>query len=200
MTVLGDLAQATSPESQSNWADVLRHLGHGTDGEIRELAIGYRVPLGLLKFANQLLPVAAPGVLAATSVRETNDPPKFNRVASGQMVPELVAEIRALDDLWTSVGVICPETMVSEMRDRLVKENLRIAYWAEGLLDESITLLTAASAKGLEFDAVIVVEPGIIYRESNGPRRLYVALTRAVQHLSMLYAEDLPDPLRGEGG
>ncbi|MPZ69400.1 MAG: AAA family ATPase [Actinobacteria bacterium] len=200
MTVLGDLAQATSPSSQSNWSDVLRHLGHGPDGEIKELSIGYRVPLGLLRFANQLLPVAAPGVLAATSVRETNDPPKFKRVTADEMVTELVAEIRALEELWTSVGVICPEAVVSGMRDLLVKEDLRIAYWAEGLLDESITLLTAAAAKGLEFDAVIVVEPGVIYRESNGPRRLYVALTRAVQHLSMLYTEDLPDPLRHSGG
>jgi DNA helicase IV len=90
--------------------------------------------------------------------------------------------------------------MVSEMRDLLRKEGLRIAYWAEGLLDESITLLTAAATKGLEFDAVVVVEPRAIYRESNGPRRLYVALTRAVQHLSMLYTEDMPDPLRGKGG
>ena len=51
-------------------------------------------------------------------------------------------------------------------------------------------------AKGLEFDQVIVVEPGrIAAAEARGLHRLYVALTRAVSRLTVLHAEPLPAPL-----
>ena len=59
------------------------------------------------------------------------------------------------------------------------------------------TLLPPTSAKGLEFDAVVVVEPArIVAEESSGVRVLYVALTRAVQHLGILHTEPLPELLR----
>ena len=60
-----------------------------------------------------------------------------------------------------------------------------------------MTLLTAVLAKGLEFDAVVVVEPAAIYALPAGPSILYVALSRAVQHLSVVHGEPLPEPLLG---
>ena len=51
-------------------------------------------------------------------------------------------------------------------------------------------------AKGLEYDHVIVVEPArIAGAEARGLQRLYVALTRAVSRLTVLYSEPLPEPL-----
>ena len=48
-------------------------------------------------------------------------------------------------------------------------------------------------AKGLEFDAVIVAEPAeIAAEEPHGVRLLFVALTRAVQHLALAHAQPLP--------
>ena len=65
-------------------------------------------------------------------------------------------------------------------------------------LGEHVTLLPAASTKGLEFDAVVVVEPSQIVTETGGDLRLlYVVLTRAVQHLSIVHAQPLPSVLGG---
>ena len=62
-------------------------------------------------------------------------------------------------------------------------------------------LFRSASAKGLEFDAVVVVEPArIVSEEPSGVRVLYVALTRAVQHLGILHAEPLPELIRAGSG
>ena len=78
--------------------------------------------------------------------------------------------------------------------------NLRIdyAFWEQAELDHPVTLLDAVAAKGLEFDAVVVVDPAGMYEEQNGARRLYVAMTRAVQHVSLVYETELPEPLRFE--
>src|SRR6185437_14202031 len=88
VTVLGDLAQATTPWAPGSWPETLRHLGHG-DAEIRPLTAGYRVPQAILDLANRLLPHIATDVPPATSVR------------SGQHAlvyaprPELVSTVRA---------------------------------------------------------------------------------------------------------
>ena len=64
-------------------------------------------------------------------------------------------------------------------------------------LDESVVVLGAVASKGLEFDAVLVVEPSAIVAERDGgARALYVALTRAVQELRIVHADDLPAALR----
>jgi superfamily I DNA/RNA helicase len=67
--------------------------------------------------------------------------------------------------------------------------------------DQRLTLLPATLAKGLEFDHVIVVEPGrIVAAEPRGLRRLYVVLTRAVSSLSVLHTSPLPEPLTTPDG
>jgi DNA helicase IV len=66
-------------------------------------------------------------------------------------------------------------------------------------VEHRVDLVPATVAKGLEFDAVVVVEPAAIAAaepdERTGLRRLYVVLTRAVSHLIVLHSQDLPDPL-----
>ena len=65
-------------------------------------------------------------------------------------------------------------------------------------MTRAITLVPAPAAKGLEFDAVVVVEPAAIAGgDTRGLRLLYVALTRPIQHLSVVYALPLPEPLAG---
>ena len=59
--------------------------------------------------------------------------------------------------------------------------------------EHPVVVVPAGLAKGLEFDAVIVVEPAeILANGRHGPRLLFVALTRAVQHLALAHAQDLP--------
>jgi superfamily I DNA/RNA helicase len=60
-----------------------------------------------------------------------------------------------------------------------------------------VTVVDAIAAKGLEFDAVVVVEPSAIAgHDDRGLRLLYVAMTRPIQHLSIVHAEPLPELLR----
>ncbi len=81
MTILGDLAQATTPWSQPSWEDALLHLGLPPNAQVAELEIGYRVPGPILEMANRLLPEAAPQVRPSRSVRAHGAPPALVRVA-----------------------------------------------------------------------------------------------------------------------
>ena len=69
MTVLGDIAQGTTPWATRSWQESLVHLGQ--DGaHIEELVRGFRVPSAVIDFAANLLPHMAPGLAAPVSVRE----------------------------------------------------------------------------------------------------------------------------------
>jgi DNA helicase IV len=187
MTVLGDLAQATGPASPSSWDATLAHLGSPPNAQATELTMGYRLPGEFLKLANRLLPVAAPDVTPARSVREDGDPPDVHLCTAADLVATVCAHARMLAKEFATVGVIAAEEHVESLR-----AELDVA--AEGPL----VVLPAALAKGLEFDAVIVVEPSAIMAEGpHGARLLFVALTRAVQHLALAHASPLPSALQG---
>jgi DNA helicase IV len=108
VTVLGDLAQATSPSAPGDWASTLRHLGHG-GAQIRPLTIGYRVPGEVLELANRLLPHIAVGVPPASSVRQGVDALRFGPRAA------LCAELRRCLAVEGSVGVIAPDQRVQDV-------------------------------------------------------------------------------------
>lgn len=198
ITILGDLAQATSPSAQSRWEEVLAHMDDPQDAEIMELTLGYRVPAPLLEFANRLLPEAAAGVTPSRSVRLVGDGPRVVRSRPGSLLQDVQEEVGEQSRLWQTVGVIAPAALIDAVAGRLDETAIRYGTIQHGGLDETVTLLAPVAAKGLEFDAVIVVEPAAIMAEEQGPRRLYVALTRAVQYLSIVHEEDLPHALRVE--
>ncbi|MEY2461422.1 MAG: hypothetical protein QOG30_3252 [Acidimicrobiaceae bacterium] len=187
MTVLGDLAQATRPGAQRSWDDVLLHLGSPAGAEFTELDLGYRVPAPIIDFANQLLPEAAPDVRPTRSVRESGPAPEIVLVDRDEELTPVVQRI--VDELaarWTSVGVVIPEGA-----------GVTLASGAPG-----VTVVSPPEAKGLEFDAVVVVEPAKFVPATGdehraGLRLLYVALTRAVQTLTIVHREPLPPPLTG---
>jgi DNA helicase IV len=198
MTILGDLAQATAAGSQSSWDDVLEALDRPLGATFRELTIGYRVPFEIMDFANRLLPLAAPGTRASSSVRASNEPPRIVRSSGGYLLQDVEAEVRTLSKLWQTVGVVCPEALAPQLDRSLAASEIDVGSWETGLLDKPVTLLSPLAAKGLEFDAVVVVEPALVMAEDRGARRLYVALTRAVQHLSIVHEAPLPDVLQPE--
>ncbi|MEA2447649.1 MAG: hypothetical protein QOK47_1286 [Actinomycetota bacterium] len=198
ITVLGDLAQATSPSAQTHWEDVLVQMGEPEGAEIMELSLGYRVPAVILDFANRLLPEAAPNVTPARSVRLSGDPPHIIRSTEGFLLQDVEEEVREQSKLWQSVGLICPEILIDRLGRSLDETEIRYGTPDHRGLDEVVTLLPPVAAKGLEFDAVVVVEPALMMEEAQGPRRLYVSLTRAVQSLSIVHQRDLPIALRSE--
>jgi len=194
MTVLGDLAQATSVGGQRRWEDAVVHLG-APGARVEELELGYRVPASILDFANRLLPVAAPHVRPSRSVRTGGDPPRIVRV--DDLGAGLVAETVTLAGRWTTVGVIAPTSTLDEAAAALTASGVAFADGRRGALSDSVTLLGPAAAKGLEFDAVLVAEPSrMVTEEPSGHRALYVALTRAVQEVVVVSTSELPELLR----
>ena len=83
-TVLGDIAQGTTPWAATSWTDLLGHLGK-PDAAVRELDVGYRVPRQILDFASLLLPSIAPGLTPARSLRADPAALTVTHVAAGEL-------------------------------------------------------------------------------------------------------------------
>ncbi|MDQ1663850.1 MAG: hypothetical protein QOJ68_3830, partial [Blastococcus sp.] len=195
LTVLGDLAQATSPWAAADWQQTLTGLGR-PETAVRPLTRGYRVPSEVLDYANRLLPVIAPGLPPATAIRSEPGSLSIRRVAAlAEPLVEVVGRLAAVPG---SIGVVCADAAVAEVVALLTGAGLA----AEALNDDAeapgLAVVPASLAKGLEFDAVVVVDPAaIVAAEPRGLHRLYVVLTRAVSTLVVLHRGDLPAPLTG---
>ena len=197
MTVLGDLAQATGPASPGSWVETLLHLGQPTNAQTAELTMGYRLPGSVLELANRLL-ARAPGVAPSRSVRPDGDPPDLHRVAPDELVSQVAEHAVALVADLATVAVIAMPARVGELRAALEARGVALAELGEVDPERPIAVVPAALAKGLEFDGVIVVEPQeIVASGPHGVRLLFVALTRAVQHLAIAYTAELPSELSG---
>ena len=201
MTVLGDIAQGTTPWATSSWVESLHHLGQ-SGAHIEELTRGFRVPTAVIDFAARLLPHIAPGLAPPESVRE--DPGQLDLVVADPLWPAVTRAVTAALAVEGSVGVIVADASIPT-----AATVLRAADLAHILLgsdhedgEHRLHLVPATVAKGLEFDRVVVVEPAAIAAAEpdvrTGLRRLYVVLTRAVTGLTVVHATPLPAPLRGD--
>jgi hypothetical protein len=191
-TVLGDLAQGTTPWAAQSWPSLLFNLGK-PDTDVRELSVGYRVPRQILDYASTLLAVIAPDLRPASSLRADPGALDVLRVPAPSLGPQLVAACVQALARPGSVAVIAADPQVGSLAGAL--DGAGVEYGAPGA-DSRLTLVPVTLAKGLEFDHVIVVEPArIAEAEARGLQRLYVALTRAVSRLTVLHAEPLPMPL-----
>ena len=191
-TVLGDLAQGTTPWAAPSWPSLLANLGKPDTG-VRELSVGYRVPRQILDYASTLLAMIAPELRPASSLRADPGALDLVRVPAAALGQALVTACQQACAGPGSVAVIAADPQVPDLGRTLDRAGL--AYGAPGA-DATLTLVPVTLAKGLEYDHVIVVEPARIARaEARGLQRLYVALTRAVSRLTVLYSEPLPAPL-----
>ncbi|MFE6101200.1 HelD family protein [Streptomyces laurentii] len=182
LTVLGDLAQGTTPWAARDWPAQLAHLGK-PDATLVPLTTGYRVPAAVVELANRLLPELGAADWAGRSLRAGGEV-TVRRVARAADVAAGVAEaVRAALAEEGSVGVIAADAAVGPLRER-------------GFPADRVTVVPASLAKGLEYDHVVVAEPAaIVAAEPRGTHRLYVALTRAVSRLALVHAEPLPAAL-----
>jgi DNA helicase IV len=189
-TLLGDVAQGTTPWATGDWRTTLAHLGK-PDGRVQALTRGYRVPQEVLDFANRLLPAIAAGVDPATSVRRGAG---SLALTSG----DPVAAVRVALAREGSVGVIVADAAAPALHAALgaAKIDARLLGADTEAHDVRVELVPATLAKGLEYDHVVVVEPAAIAAaEPRGLRRLYVVLTRAVTSLTVVHDEPLPPQL-----
>jgi DNA helicase IV len=194
LTVLGDLAQATSPWSASDWQQTLAGLGR-PDTVVRPLTRGYRVPAEVLDYANRLLPVIAPDLPPATAVRSEPGSLRVRPVSAlAGPLTDVLTELTAVPG---SVGVVCADAAVDDVVALLAGAGIDAAALTDdGEEAAAVAVVPATLVKGLEFDAVVVVDPAaIVAAEPRGLHRLYVVLTRAVSTLVVLHRGDLPEPL-----
>jgi DNA helicase IV len=195
-TVLGDIAQGTTPWATASWRQLLTNLGK-EDARLRVLDTGYRVPRQILDFASQLLAHIAPGLAPARSVRQEAGSLVIIPAPGDSMPGALTAACADALSRPGSAAVIAADDQVAGISAILTRSGLPHSVLDADAAAGELTLVPVTIAKGLEFDQVIVVEPArIAAAESRGLQRLYVALTRAVSRLTVLHAEPLPAPLR----
>ncbi|MEV6577506.1 AAA family ATPase [Streptomyces sp. NPDC051582] len=199
-TVLGDLAQGTTPWATRSWDEALSHLGKA-EAVLEELTAGYRVPREVIAYASRLLPSISPGLAAVSSVRET---PGSLVVAPAVDPAGLTASVieacRASLGHEGSIGLIAADARIPELAQALEEAGMAcLAPGEETTAASRLTLVPASLAKGLEYDYVVLDEPAAIVSgepdERTGLRRLYVCLTRAVSGLTLLHAAPLPAEL-----
>ncbi|MGH9182746.1 MAG: HelD family protein [Acidimicrobiales bacterium] len=202
MTVVGDIAQATGPWAPASWDEVLAHLPARHPPRIRELTIGYRTPASVLSLANLVLAEVAPGLRLPRSLREEGENPVVVAVAGQDRAAE-AAEVAAAESGAVgegNVAVIVPDSLLGEVGAALTAAGVDHGDAARRGLEAQVNLVPVRLVKGLELDAVVVVEPArIVAEEPQGLRSLYVALTRATRRLTVVHAEPLPEPLRRAG-
>jgi DNA helicase IV len=197
ITVLGDLAQATGPWTYADWSEVRALLASAAPSHHDELTLGYRAPGRVLDFASRLLRDAAPGIVPTTSIRLGRTDPVLRSVDESELAGAALAEALALTAEHALVAVIAPEEIHPRLT-HLSRRDHRVGRLDRDAMTRPVTIVPAPSAKGLEFDAVVVVEPSLIAgSDLRGLRLLYVALTRPIHHLSIVHAAPLPVALAG---
>ncbi|MEU6538096.1 UvrD-helicase domain-containing protein [Streptomyces sp. NPDC047000] len=197
-TVLGDLAQGTTPWATRSWAEALGHLGK-TDGVVEELTAGFRVPTDVITYASRLLPHIAPGLAPVASIR---DNPGFFDVRRAEGTAAVLAACGELLAQEGSTGLIAADPRIPALAEALTAANIPyLSPGEETTQDTRLTLIPASLAKGLEYDYVVLDEPAAVVAaepdERTGLRRLYVALTRAVSGLIITHTDPLPRQLGG---
>jgi hypothetical protein len=222
MTLVGDVAQSTTPAGQERWSSVFAHLGTGggrgggtgggrrggtggggVEGTIADLTIGYRVPEPILAVANRLLVHTGVDATESRSVRRTGEPPTWYRAEPGvgdRVLAVMVAEVAAATKHRRHVsGIVAPPRLHDAIAQALVDHGLVASDHVHELDPGEIPVFEPERVKGLEFDGVIVVNPHEILSEgtpnavtARGARLLYVAMTRAVQELHLVTDADPP--------
>ncbi|MGH8964166.1 MAG: helicase, partial [Actinomycetes bacterium] len=171
LTVVGDLAQRRSVAGATSWDTMLEPYVPGR-WIYRSLSVNYRTPAEIMTVAAALLAEFAPGAQPPESVRACGAAPWSRRVTKNEL----------------------PAAIEEFIRDEAGREGTSVVIGPPGAPDAVV----ASETKGLEFDAVLVVEPERIL--ADGPRgaaELYVALTRATQRLGVLHHGPLPQALTG---
>ena len=208
MTIVGDMGQATTASSSASWDTVLAVLDPRRPPTRVDLTVSYRTPEEVLAFAAPVLALAAPDLVPPRPVRRVGVEPIVEVVGVDDF-DDAVTRAAARERAAVEPGRVAVIVIESEV------ERVAVALRARGLAavdprdDESaglgadLVVLAAESANGLEFDAVVVLEPLRIARRGSstgemtnrGLRTLYVAMTRPTRRLALVTTEALPNSL-----
>ncbi|GAA0592264.1 AAA family ATPase [Kutzneria viridogrisea] len=187
MTVVGDIAQTGDLAGTTSWQEVLGPYVMNR-WKLAELTVNYRTPSEIMAVATEVLANLDPSAVPPKSVRDAGTSPWHRQVADGELEAAVSAAIeRELAEIGEGrLAVLAPRALV----DRLSR--------GEEDLESPVVVLTVGQSKGLEFDAVLLVDPqGVLDESPRGLNDLYVALTRATQRLGVLHTGPLPEVLTG---
>ncbi|MEU6425768.1 AAA family ATPase [Microbispora sp. NPDC046973] len=190
LTVLGDLAQGTTPWAARDWDEQMAHLGK-PEAKVMALTTGFRTPAAVVELANRLLAELPVDVPPSRSFRRDGR----LRVLRGGDPAVVAAVVEALGHEG-SIGVIAADASAARLRAALTNAGLTVAGGLTPDPSVRISVVPATLCKGLEYDHVVLAEPAeIVAAEQRGLGRLYVALTRAVSRLDVVHRRPLPSPL-----
>jgi len=197
MSLFGDMNQRRSDWSIASWASLVGELdllADTTDFEPELLTTGFRSTRQILRFANQLLPTEERVV---HSIRDGPEP-RVEKVPAAESLGRTIEEADRLAKNHTP-GIVA----VISVSPREVSDKLRSLGWSGGQLQHSWTRdgrtvipLHPVLARGLEFDGVVVVEPGSFPQNLGREGLLYTSLTRATKELVVVHSKALPKGLR----
>ena len=195
MTILGDLAQGTAPWAPRNWDAVADQLGI-EEPKVELLTTGYRVPAEIIEEANSLVPSLGVDVPLTTSVRSTGHTPTHETLDPDDLIPELIERLRVAAKHQDSTAVILPSQLYDQVADACRAARVPFGEASKNDLVHRVTLLTYELAKGLEFDHAIVIDGGTPATSPElDARHLYIAMTRAVNELTVLHVpRPVPPP------
>ena len=162
VTVVGDRAQARHGFTES-WEERLARVGFDTIAQA-SLSINYRTPEEVMAVAEPVIREALPDANVPTSIRSSGIPVRYGRVA----------DLTALLGDWLATH----------------HEGTACVLGARDLPDaDRVRSLTPETAKGLEFDLVVVVDPDDFGSGIEGAVDRYVAMTRTTRELVILTSD-----------
>jgi len=185
-TIVGDPAQSSLTDTQEANRAIEEIIGTAPVRHFR-LSTNYRSPSEVFNLAAKVVVADFPDADLPTAVRSTGHEPQLlmpaDAAPENPTIPAAMINIvrSLLAEVEGTIGVICPPSTKDELATHLERAGLPGA--------ERVVVITAQQAKGLEYDAVLVITPDDIVAESpGGVRALYVALTRPTQRLVTLDA------------
>lgn len=191
-TVVGDLAQRHVDTDATSWVELLGPAERAFAAE-HALTVCYRTPATIMEAAERVQARAGrPSPYPPRPVRDLPDAlalTELDALTGATLAPLVDAELARLDERLGAGGgtlaVIAPTGDVAPLR--------AATGWGQDTVTDRVSVIDAATAKGLEFDTVVLVDPARIGRDSLGD--LYVAMTRPTSRLHVAHTGDLPDGL-----
>jgi len=198
LTLVGDMNQRRSDFTQSTWEAVAALIGmveHGSEIPLRTIETGFRSTNQILRYADGLLPKGERG---RTALRDGPEP-RTVKVSQAELLHTVLS---SASELSQRLGGL---TAIITLEPKRLSDDFRAKEWTRGVLNNSwrrtansppIVILHPDLARGLEFDAVVVVEPSQFPAKLGRHGVLYTSLTRATKELVVVHTKPLPKELR----
>jgi DNA helicase IV len=199
LTIVGDQAQTGDLAGPGSWAQALEPY-LGDRWRLAPLTVNYRTPAEVMAVAADVLAAIDPALKPPRSVRESGHRPWREQASPDGFASAVTdAAIRLSAEAGDGkLAVIVPAARVDELGAAISEALPGTALGADPDLTSPVVVLTVRQAKGLEFDCVLIAEPGQILTESpRGRSDLYVALTRATQQVGVVHTGPVPEVLTG---